>query len=278
MTLISPTALAEQIGRDVSGSALVVCDVRFSLSDHGHGRREYDEAHIPTALFVDLHTELAGGPGGGRHPLPPVDDFTVLLGQRGIGPDTTVVAYDSSGGALAARLWWMLRSIGHTDVAVLDGGFPAWVVAGLPVTSTPATVIPTGYPAAAGWTGTVDADAIARLAGSTTTVVDARAEERYRGDVEPIDPVAGHIPGAINLPHLDNLDASGFHRPPNELTARFSNLGPAPVVYCGSGVTACHDLLAMHVAGITDGRLYPGSWSDWSSQPTRPVATGDPPG
>jgi thiosulfate/3-mercaptopyruvate sulfurtransferase len=186
-----------------------------------------------------------------------------------------VVAYDSAGGAIASRLWWMLRSIGHESAYVLDGGYQAWEQAGQPTTSAVVARVPTGYPVVDGWRGVVGADDITDLVESGTTLVDARAADRYRGEVEPIDQQAGHIPGAINLPHLDNLDRDGRHRSASELAARFADLGTAPVVYCGSGVTACHDLLAMSIAGITDARLYPGSWSDWSSQPDRPVATGE---
>ena len=241
------------------------------------GRREYDAAHLPGARFVDLHHELAGGPGGGRHPLPPVADFTALLGRLGITPGTLVVAYDSAGGATAARLWWMLRSIGHGQAAVLDGGYPAWVAAGHAVTAELPTVHAHQLPDAPGWTGIVSADDLAEGAGLGATVIDSRAGERYRGEVEPIDAQAGHIPGAINRFHGDNLGADGTHRPLAEIAARFAGVGERPIVYCGSGVTACHNLLAMSLVGINQARLYPGSWSEWSSDPARPIATGDEP-
>jgi thiosulfate/3-mercaptopyruvate sulfurtransferase len=196
-------------------------------------------------------------------------DFATVLGRHGINPETFVVAYDSAGGAIAARLWWMLRSIGHRQAAVLDGGYAAWIRAGEPVTSDVATPIVTVYPTPAGWTGTVDADDVA---ASRATVIDSRAADRYRGEIEPIDSRAGHIPGAINRFHGENLDGEGHHLPPSELAARFEGIGQAPIVYCGSGVTACHNLLAMELAGISDARLYPGSWSEWSSDPNRPVA------
>jgi thiosulfate/3-mercaptopyruvate sulfurtransferase len=254
---------------------VAVCDVRWYLTEPERGRREYDAGHVPGAVFVDLHHDLAGGPGGGRHPLPAPHDFTRLLGELGINPAHTVVAYDDAGGAVAARLWWMLRSIGHQRAAVLDGGFAAWVATGHPVSTEVPRRTPGDYPPATTWQGVVAADDIERLVAGGTTVVDARAAERFRGDVEPIDPRPGHIPGAINLPHADNLAPDGRHRAPGELAERFASVGPAPVVYCGSGVTACHDLLAMELAGITDARLYPGSWSEWCSDPERPVATGD---
>ena len=255
------------------GTDVVVCDVRWYLTDPAQGRRDYDSAHLPGAVFVDLHSELAGGPGEGRHPLPNIGGFTALLGRRGIGRHTMVVAYDDAGGAIASRLWWMLRSIGHGRVAVLDGGYSAWTAAGLPVTSdsgAPRTVL---YPAVDGWAGTVSADEVAATIARGGDVIDARASERYRGEIEPIDPRAGHIPGARNLPHLGNLATDGTHRSPADLAARFGDVGDNPIVYCGSGVTACHDLLAMTIAGIAGGRLYPGSWSEWSSDPERTVET-----
>lgn len=259
------------------GNGVVVCDVRWYLTDPARGRREYESAHIAGAVFIDLHGELAGGPGGGRHPLPTVDDFTALLGRRGILPHSTVIAYDDSGGAIASRLWWMLRSIGHERVAVLDGGYSAWVSAALAVTSDPASPPSVSYPEIDGWTGVVSADQVVAAIERGGVVIDARASERYRGETEPMDPRAGHIPGARNLPHTANLAADGTHRSPIDLAERFADLGDEPIVYCGSGVTACHDLLAMTVAGIADARLYPGSWSEWSSDPDRPVETSTPP-
>lgn len=273
MALISVAELAERI----DDPELVVCDVRFHLADHDQGRREYDAGHIPGARFVDLHTELAAdadtAPGGGRHPLPPVDDFAAVLGRLGIEPGSMVVAYDGAGGATASRLWWMVRSIGHGRVAVLDGGFPAWVAAGHEVASDVPDVTPTEYPVATDWTGVVDADAVAQSIEFGGTVVDARAPERYRGEVEPIDARAGHIPGAINRFHGGALGPDGHHRPTPELGEYFADIGANPIVYCGSGVTACHAILAMTEVGLTGARLYPGSWSEWSSDPDRPVAT-----
>lgn len=275
MALISVEQLAQRLDDPEPGATTVICDVRFYLTDPGQGRREYDAGHLPGAVFVDLHHQLAGGAGGGRHPLPDVGDFTTLLGRLGISPSSFVVAYDSSGGAMAARLWWMLRSIGHGQVAVLDGGYPAWVRAGKPVTQDVDRRRPVEYPDVAEWTGILDADDVAEGVALGATLVDSRAPERFRGEVEPIDARAGHIPGAINRYHLDNLAPDGTHRPVPELAQRFAGVGESPIVYCGSGVTACHNLLAMSLAGVANARLYPGSWSDWSSDPTRPIATGE---
>jgi thiosulfate/3-mercaptopyruvate sulfurtransferase len=276
MSLVSVDTLAHRLTDPTSRGSTVVCDVRFYLADLEQGRREYEAGHLPGARFVDLHTELAGGPGGGRHPLPPVADFLALLGRLGVSPATTVVAYDSAGGATASRLWWMLRSVGHGQVAVLDGGLPAWVAAGHPLTTDVPDVTATAYPPIAdAWSGIVTADELADAVALGATVVDSRTGERYRGEVEPIDAQAGHIPGAVNRFHGDNLAPDGTHRSTAELAERFAGLGSSPIVYCGSGVTACHNLLAMSEVGINQARLYPGSWSEWSSDPTRPIASGD---
>jgi thiosulfate/3-mercaptopyruvate sulfurtransferase len=270
-----PLISVEELAARLTEPSTVVCDCRFYLADHDKGRREYDAAHIPGAVFVDVHTDLAGGPGGGRHPLPAVDDFTHLLGGLGISPSSYVVAYDESGGHTASRLWWMLRSIGHGQVAVLDGGYKAWVAGGHPVTDD--VVIPdhVDYPRVKAWTGIVDADAVAEGLALGATVVDSRAPDRFRGENETIDTVGGHIPGAINMFHKDNVLADGRMRPVGELAQRFAGIGDSPIVYCGSGVTACHNLLAMSLAGIGRARLYPGSWSDWIEDPDRPIATAE---
>ena len=208
---ISPLISADELAGRLDEPGVVVCDVRWYLTDPYRGRREYDVAHVPGAVFVDLHTELAGTIGGGRHPLPTTYEFAAHLSRLGIARGDTVIAYDSAGGAVASRLWWMLRSIGHDGARVLDGGYQAWERAGQPTTSAVVARVPTGYPVVDGWRGIVDADDITDLVESGTTIVDARAADRYRGDVEPIDQQAGHIPGAINLPHLDNLDGDGHH-------------------------------------------------------------------
>jgi len=280
MSLIDADELAALLAApDAAASPVVVCDVRFHLGAHEQGYREYADAHIPGARFVDLHTELADTSivGAGRHPLPTVEAFTELLGALGITPATLVVAYDAAGGATAARLWWMLRSIGHGQVKVLDGGWPAWVAGGHPVTAEMPEPTPAVYPPVAGWTGIVSADDVAEGLRYGAHVVDSRAPERYRGETEPLDPQAGHIPGAVNVFHGGNVGADGRMLPVGELAARFAAVGERPIVYCGSGVTACHNLLAMSLANVTEARLYPGSWSEWSSDADRPVATGDAP-
>jgi len=275
VSLISVDELAARLADPELAAATVACDCRYYLADHHRGRHEYDEAHLPGALFVDVHTDLADGPGGGRHPLPTVDAFTSLLGRLGISPSTFVVAYDSSGGGQASRLWWMLRSIGHGQVVVLDGGYPAWAAAGQPVTADVPTPTPTDYPRAEEWTGVVDADAVAEGVALGATVVDSRAHDRFRGENETVDKVAGHIPGAINIFHKENVAPDGRLKPVGELAARFAGVGDSPIVYCGSGVTACHNLLAMSLVGIARARLYAGSWSDWIEDPDRPIATGE---
>ncbi len=263
-----------QVGELVGRADARICDVRWYLADPMQGRREYAEAHIPGAVFVDLDTVLTGDSGPGRHPLPTPQEFAADLGALGIGPETPVVAYDAAGGSIAARLWWMLRSIGHEQVAVLDGGIQAWVRAGHPVTTEIPSITPVDYPARAAWSGVADVEYVKAAAGRHT-VIDARAPERYRGDFEPIDPRAGHIPGAINLPHSGNLDHDGLHLPADSLRRRFAAATPGTIVYCGSGITACANLLALDVAGLHRGLLYEGSWSDWSSHPDLPAATGE---
>lgn len=263
MGLISADELAQRIA---DGDDVVVCDVRWYLDDAERGRREYDEGHLPGARFVDLHHDLAGTTGGGRHPLPTVAEFGDVVGRLGIRPATLVVAYDAAGGATASRLWWMLRSIGHSQVAVLDGGIRAWVESGHELTQQTPDVHATQYPAAPEWTGVVDVDAVAQSIDFGGTLVDARAPERYSGQVEPIDARAGHIPTAINKFHLDLLGPDGRHKSTADLAEMFSDVPPNAIVYCGSGVTACHALLAMSTIGRFGDRLYAGSWSDWSSR------------
>lgn len=262
-------------GATADGQRVVVADVRWYL-DGRSGREAYDAGHIPGAVFVDLDEVLASPatPEHGRHPMPSPEVFARGLSRLGIGPDDAVVAYDDLGGTSAGRLVWMLRILGH-PAALLDGGLPAWdgALDTEPAQPQPVTrpVIP--WPAEA----MVDADTVAAEARAGTVVVDARAADRFRGETEPVDPRAGHVPGAINLPFLANLDDEGRFRRPEELAQRFGAVeanGQA-IMYCGSGVSACHNVLAMERAGLERPRLYVGSWSQWSSDPDRPVATGD---
>ncbi|MBO1111176.1 sulfurtransferase [Bordetella petrii] len=280
MTLISAADLAGRL----QSPDVRIFDVRHDLADHAAGRRAYEQGHIPGARYLDHETELAAPRTGsnGRHPLPSRADLAALMAAHGVQPDTLVVAYDASGGMFAAHLWWMLRWLGHERVAVLDGGWQGWVAAGLPV-GTDAVAAESGSgaaPAGPSLAETVDADAVlANLAQPAFTVLDARAANRYRGEVEPMDPVAGHIPGALNRPNGENLQADGRFKPPGQLRAEFASLlgdrDPRAVVHqCGSGITACHNLLAMEIAGLAGSRLYPGSWSEWCSDPARPVARG----
>ncbi len=271
----------EELEGRLSDPRLVICDVRWYLADPRQGKIEYQACHLPGARFVDLDTDLSGTEGPGRHPLPTVAAFARTLGRMGIGPDHTVVAYDSSGGAIAARLWWMLDSIGHRSARVLDGGLPAWENAGLPLTSELPTVTEVRYPPPEnGWRGVVDGQQVQSLLGRRV-ILDARSEDRYRGENETIDPRAGHIPTALSAFFGKNLTSAGQFLPSEALRRRFGELGveesESPVVYCGSGVTACHNLLAMRMAGWR-GVLYEGSWSDWSARSERPVRTGAGPG
>ncbi|GGF36864.1 sulfurtransferase [Williamsia phyllosphaerae] len=258
----------------------VLLDVRWQLGDD-RGHEHYRNGHIPGAIYVDLNTDLASpaGPRDGRHPLPDIAALQDAARRWGIDPDSTVVAYDDNGNQAAARAWWLLRWAGLTDVMLLDGGLRSWrdadldLLSGEETASSHGTVELTG-----GHAPTVDVDGVATADG---ILLDARAGERYRGESEPVDPRAGHIPGALSAPTADNLNGDGRFRSPDELRARFSALGVEPgtptTVYCGSGVTAAHQIAALAIAGI-DATLYPGSWSQWSADSTRPAATGDQPG
>ena len=246
-----------------------VFDLRWDLVDRAKGRASYEAGHIPGAVFVDLDTDLAAPPGmSGRHPLPDIVDFAATLGRLGIDPDTHVVTYDDVGGRVAARLWWMLRSIGHEAVEVLDGGFQAWVDAGHDIGIGSVMPAPTVYPVPDGFSGVVTKD---QLQGRV--LIDARAGNRYRGEVEPVDPKAGHIPGAINIPNESNLGPDGRFLDPDTLATVYGDVGEGAVVYCGSGVNACHDALAMVAAGRDLPDVYVGSFSEWSRNDL-PVATG----
>jgi thiosulfate/3-mercaptopyruvate sulfurtransferase len=282
-TLITPADLQPHLAQP----DWVVVDCRFSLTDEAGGHNAYLQAHIPQAVYAQLKRDLAGPPVAGhtsRHPLPSPKAFAQTLSRWGIDAQTQVVAYDDNGGALAAaRLWWMLRWVGHTAVAVLDGGWQAWMAAGYPVargeeTRPPRRFTPHLHPELL-----VDTAAVEVLRTDPRfRVVDSRGADRYRGENETLDPIAGHIPGAISGPYAANLDATGHFLSPEALRARFQALlGAVPsdhsVFYCGSGVTAAHNLLAEAYAGLDPGRLYAGSWSEWITDPARPIATGPDP-
>jgi thiosulfate/3-mercaptopyruvate sulfurtransferase len=274
MSLRSPEDLLRRLDRP----NLRICDVRWSLADPSRGRRDYEAGHLPGAIFVDVDTDLVADQGPGRHPLPDPSVFARRLENLGIGDDSEVVVYDDAGGAVAARLWWMLDDLGHGDVRVLDGGVSGWLSAGGTLTADVAQYPPAQLTLRDRWTRTIDRDAlVTRLLANDMVLVDARAPERYRGDVEPVDPVAGHVPGAVSRPFAGNLGEDGRLLPPDELRQRFEDLGGTVAVSCGSGINACHDALAMRVAGLPDPLLYPGSYSDWS-RAGLPVETGDEPG
>jgi thiosulfate/3-mercaptopyruvate sulfurtransferase len=270
---LNPLVTTQWLGDNLYADDLRVVDCRFYLAEPDQGRREYDEGHLPTAIYLSLDDDLTGATGPGRHPLPAVAEFVATLRRVGIGNQHRVVAYDDRDGAIAARLWWMFRSLGHTAVSVLDGGYAAWAAEPRSVTTEVPRFPPAGYEAPENWSGTIDRKAIA-AGDMSLLLVDAREAARYRGDEEPIDPVAGHIPGAINLPYEENVLPSGHFRPVAELAKRFPAADAAStlVSYCGSGVTACHNLLALELAGHTGALLYPGSWSDWCTT-GGPVAT-----
>jgi len=260
----------------------IVFDCRHDLMAPAAGEALYREGHIAGARFAHLDRDLSGAKGGlhGRHPLPTRDAFAAFLAESGVDRDSVVVAYDASNGLYAARLWWMTRWIGHADVVVLDGGLGAWTRAGLPTTATIPEAKHADIAVGTALVTLVDTgDVEANLASGARLVLDARAPERYRGEVEPLDPVAGHIPGAANHPMALSLEADGRFKDAASLRAAFaSTLGDRPVATviqsCGSGVTACHGLLAMEVAGLPGAALYAGSWSAWCADPLRPVARG----
>ena len=260
-----------------------VFDCRHDLRNTEYGRKAYAKEHIPGAQFLHLDEDLSGPLTGrnGRHPLPDVERFAALMRACGVSGDTQVVAYDNEGSIFASRLWWLLRWLGHEAVAVLDGGLPCWRHRKQPLSAEVPRVSPGNFAPGATRLGTVDAERIVAALGSPgLLLLDARSEERFAGQNETLDPVGGHVPGAVNRFYFDNLDDSGcYFKPPKALRAEFAEVigerDPASVVQmCGSGVTACHNLLAMELAGYGGSLLYPGSWSEWCADPARPVATG----
>ncbi|KQQ91910.1 sulfurtransferase [Massilia sp. Leaf139] len=280
-TLISAADLA----RHIDDPQLVVVDCRHDLVNLASGREAYAAGHLLHAVFADMETELSGAKHGadgafrGRHPLPEKEALAATLRRWGVNDATQVVAYDAHGGMYAARLWWLLRWIGHEAAAVLDGGLPAWQALDLPLSSDPPEPRSAGNIAVrAPFVPTVTvAEVLENIESAGRTVVDARAADRFRGENETIDPVGGHIPGAKNRFFKDNLHNDGRFKAPERLREEFGALIGDPsqaIMQCGSGVTACHNLLALEVAGMPGAALYPGSWSEWSSDPARPVATG----
>ena len=284
--LIAPKALAADDG-------CLVVDCRFTLTDKSAGRRAYDAGHIPGARFADLERDLSSPAGnGGRHPLPDRAALAARFRAFGIDNDSKLVCYDQASGALAGRFWWLARWLGHADVRVLDGGLDAWIAAGLPTDREPVIPKPGHFEPRAPLTRVCTAADVARAMGiagaasaagaagtaspaSTVQLLDSRDAARYRGEQETLDPVAGHIPGATSAPFSDNL-AAGRFKSPEALRQRFAALGVDParetISYCGSGVTATHNILALKVAGYPEPVLYAGSWSEWITDPARPVA------
>ncbi len=268
--LISTADLDAALG---SADPVTVLDVRYRMGGPS-GPGEHAAGHVPGAAYVDLDRDLAGPPGaGGRHPLPERETFEAAMRRVGVRADRPVVVYDDWSGHAAARAWWLLRHHGHDDVRVLDGGWAAWVADGGAVDTGAVLTAPGDFAAGPGRLPVVDVTGVLDV----PVLVDARAPERFRGDVEPIDPVAGHVPGAVNVPTSTNLRADGRFRSAAELRALYAAAGVSGeaevAAYCGSGVTATHDLLALEVAGIT-AALYPGSWSEWVADPARPVERG----
>ncbi|TDR43089.1 thiosulfate/3-mercaptopyruvate sulfurtransferase [Tahibacter aquaticus] len=277
-TLISPQELAGHCGSE----ELLIVDCRFELSDTAKGEQAWRQSHLPGAHYAHLDRDLSDlrKSGLGRHPLPDIDTFADVLVRWGWRPDMQVVAYDDAAGSTAARLWWMLRLVGHQRAAVLDGGFAAWSATGLPLSNLAPPQAGGEVDLAFAKDEIVYADELSRgLHDGSVLLLDARGGARFRGEVEPIDPVAGHIPGARNRPFSDNMGGNGLFKHPDELRDEFETViagyVPEQVVHsCGSGVTACHNLLAMEHAGLGGSRIFAPSWSGWIADPARPVARG----
>jgi len=274
--LIDVATLAAEIASDAPP---VLIDVRWSLAGPP-GILSYREGHLPGARFADLDTELSGRRGpAGRHPLPEATDFEELMRRLGVDDDGAVVVYDAADSVPASRAWWELRYFGHDNVRVLDGGYAAWIAAGQPVTADEPTVAPGNFTARPGGLPILDADEAARVANDGV-LIDVRIEGRYRGEIEPVDAVAGRIPGAVNLPTSANVGADGKFLDVETLGARFDSLeiepGAEVGAYCGSGVNAAHTVLAMTLAGRPTPALFVGSWSNWIADGSRPIATGAP--
>ncbi|MFJ6783545.1 sulfurtransferase [Streptomyces yangpuensis] len=280
MTAKTAILSAAELRNELAGSRPpVLLDVRWQLGGPDQ-RPAYEAGHLPGAAYVDLDRELAGPAGsGGRHPLPDAEAFGAAMRRAGVPADAPVVVYDGGQGWAAARAWWLLRWTGHPNVRVLDGGLAAWTAAGGELTAERVIPVEGDFKPTPGALGLLDADAAA-LRAREGVLLDARAGERYRGEVEPIDPVGGHIPGALSAPTTENVGSDGRFLPADALRARFEALGASegtPVgVYCGSGVSGAHEVLALEVAGI-ESDLYAGSWSHWCADPARPVATGPDP-
>lgn len=282
-TLISATNLAERLA--ASPGSVFLADCRFDLAAPDAGAAAYAAGHIPGAHYLHLDRDLSGAKTGhnGRHPLPARGALVAMLQGLGLNEHQQVVAYDAHGGMYAARLWWLLRWLGHDSVALLDGGLQAWQAAGQPLDTTESPRSKGTFKAGAPLAVTVDVDAVVRSMGTHEhLLLDARAADRYRGENETLDPVGGHIPGALNRFFKDNLNADGRFKSAHELREVFGSLIGATspehiVLQCGSGVTACHNALAMEIAGLHGAALYPGSWSEWCSDPSRPVARGATP-
>lgn len=278
-TIVSPQQLKQLLAQDASQCCLLDC--RFSLADKGYGRRLYGEGHIAGAHYLDLDDDLASpvAPGTGRHPLPDMDALMARLRACGIDAARQVVVYDDCGGAMAARAWWLLRGLGLASVAVLDGGIGAWVAEGGALSAEIPVAAESSWQGEWSATGVLDSTAVEEnLLSEQLILVDARSAERFRGEQEPIDPVAGHVPGALNRPMGDNLQQGRFKNPQqlkDEWNSLLGGRNANLVVHmCGSGITACHNLLSMQIAGLDGAGLYPGSWSEWIQDPLRPVATG----